>query len=671
MTTALQALRNLSFVGHPSSGKTTLVDALAHLAGASPRKGSVAEKTSICDTEPEEQDKQHTLELAVVHAEHGGCSWTFMDSPGYPEFLGDVRAAMWASELVCGVVSCGSGVTFNLRTKLGVAGEMGRGRALIVTHVDGENADFENLVLELRSLVGEICVPYLLPDASGPGFSKVSTIIENEVADWKKRLMDRVMDACEDEELLNSYLETEVLTDDQLHEMLPAAIAHGTLIPILACNPDTGVGVAEVLSFLKEYAPHPGCYGHEDRDGNEIALDPEGSVVGAVFNVKSDPHVGKVCIAKMLRGTLHASDHVFAKADGEKGSKPGGLFHPVGAKRETIDSAKPGEIVSFSKVDSAGYGDGISTSAEGLVRPMVPLAPVPMVIRSIVPKSRADEQKIGEALNKLSAEDVGFETHYDPETHELLVHGMSELHLQVIEARLKRRFGVEVEIGIPRISYRETIMKPAEGHHRHKKQSGGRGQFGECFIRMKPLGKGEGLQFKDAVVGGSIPRNLIPAVEKGIREQAEGGILTGSPVVDIEVELYDGKFHAVDSDEASFKAAGSRAFIDGFNKAKPALLEPVMEVLISVPTDHAGTIFSDITSQRRGHVLDQTSEADGALTIIKAHVPLSTVQTYQRDLKSQTAGEGSYTMAFHDYAPMPAAEQAKAITEAGQKHDHD
>jgi len=273
-----------------------------------------------------------------------------------------------------------------------------------------------------------------------------------------------------------------------------------------------------------------------------------------------------------------------------------------------------------------------------------------------------------EALHKIEAEDPTFKIEHVAETHEMIMRGMSDLHLQVVESRLKRRFGVEITTHTPRIAYRETITKPAEGHHRHKKQTGGRGQFGECYLRVKPKPLGTGFVFTDAVVGGSIPRNLIPAVEKGIREILPQGVMTHSQVVDMEVELYDGKFHDVDSDEASFKIAGARAFRDGFTKAHPVLLEPIMEMEVHAPTHAAGTIFSDITSHRRGHVVDQGNEADGAVTIIKATVPLSTVQTYFRDLKSQTAGEGSYTMRLSHYAQVPLIEQQKVLAQFGKKH---
>jgi len=666
--TELSAIRNIAFVGHPSSGKTALLDAVAHVIGATDRKGSVADKTSIGDTEPEEQDRQHTLQLHAVQAAWGGREWTFLDTPGYPEFQAEVESAMFGADLVVGVVSCASGATFNLRTKMRKALELGRGRAIVITHLDGENADFEETIMALRDGVGEECVPVLLPDGSGAAFTKLERTILQPESEWCERLKDRVMDGCEDEDLLMEYLDTQELTEEQLDEHMPAAIAKGNLVPVLVCNPASDLGVPAVLEYLKRFAPSPCAIPMSDADGEAIAQDPAGALTGTVFNVVTDPHVGKVCLVRIHRGTLGASDSV-AVQDG-KGEKLGGLFHLVGKQRESTDSAGPGQIAAFSKVDKINVWQHFSVAGSDPVTTPTPPVPSTAVALAVFPKSRADEQKLGEALSKLQVEDPSFVIQHASDTHEVVAHGMSDLHLQLMFDRMKRRFGVEVETQLPKIAFRQTITKPSEGHHRHKKQTGGKGQFGECYVRLKPgAGGGEPVVFADKVVGGSIPRNLIPAVEKGVREICGKGILVDGEVVDVEVELYDGKFHAVDSDEGSFKKAGARAFRAGFEKAGPVLLEPVMKVLIRVPTDDAGSIFSDITSQRRGHVLDQASEEDGAITVITAEVPLSTMQTYHRDMKSQTAGEGAYSMAFARFAPMPAAEQQKVLAAKGKKHE--
>ena len=661
MTNGSASIRNICFVGHPSSGKSTLVDSLSHLAGAAPRKGSVADRTNICDTEPEEQERQHTLQIALVHADHDGHSFNFVDTPGYPEFTAETLGAIFATELTVGVVSAQSGVTFNLVKKLKAAAKMGRGRAIVITHLDGENTDFNKLIASLRERVGEICVPIELPDASGAGFTTITETALDDGTDWRKRLFDRVIDACEDEDLVMEYLDSETLTDEQLEQLLPEAIRAGALIPVLLCNPESGMGGKRLLDFLSKYSPAPATV--QDAEGVDVVPDPDGPVVATVFNIKADPHVGKVCMARIWSGSIGQSDALKGQSD-KKPEKMGGLFHLVGKRRDAIESARAGEIVAFSKVENLSYGEGFSSSEPGAVVE-APNAGVPMVSLAVTPKSRADEQKIGEALHKLVDEDPTLQLVNDSVTHELVIHGMSDMHLLVMEERLKRRFGVEIETALPQIAYRETIRSKAEGHHRHKKQSGGRGQFGECYLHVRPLEEGSGVEFKDSVVGGAIPRNLIPAIEKGIREYCAQGVMTKSVVVDVEAEVYDGKFHAVDSDEASFKMAGARAFRDAFEKATPVLLEPVMELEVHVPTDDAGQIFSDLTSQRRGHVLDQLTE--GQVTVIKAEVPLSTIQTYHRELKSQTAGEGDFSMRFARYAPVPAAEQAKILETIGKQ----
>ncbi|MBM3977127.1 MAG: elongation factor G [Planctomycetes bacterium] len=671
MSVSPASIRNIAFVGHPSAGKTTLVDALAHALGASERKGSVADKTSICDTEPEEQEKGHTLQLKTVHAKQGGLLYNLQDTPGYPDFVAEALSAIYGSDLVIGVVSASSGVTFNLRKKLELASELHRGRAVVITHLDDPNADFDALVDKLQAALGPQCVPFELPDGSASGFHKVTNVLAGGAEEYKRQLMDRVMDGCEDGALLERYLETEKLSDEELHTHLPAAIEKGTLVPILVCNPVSGLGLPEILEFLREYAPSPETLpSFKLKDGGApIPLDPAGELLGIVFNVRSDPHVGKICLARVLRGTIRASDHVEGPRANGKGEKPGGLFYLVGGKkREPTDSASAGEIVAFSKVDGLKLGDSFSVAGHKAPAVEFPRYPSAMFSLAVTPKSRNDEQKIGDALHKLEAEDPTFRVEQVAATHELVIHGMSELHLKVIEARLKRRYGVEITTALPRIAYLETVTRPADASYRHKKQTGGRGQFGECHLRVRPGAKDSGVVFVDNVVGGSIPRNLIPAVEKGIREVCSRGVLIHSHVIDVEVECYDGKFHEVDSDEASFKIAGARAFKDAFQKAHPVLMEPVMEVQIRTPTDAAGAVFSDVTSHRRGHVLDQITADDGHVTLVTAHIPLSALLTYHRDLKSQTAGEGDYSMKLAHYAPVPVAEQGKIVAALGHKH---
>ncbi|QDU85726.1 Elongation factor G [Planctomycetes bacterium Pla163] len=668
--------RNVVFIGHPGAGKTTLVDALAFAAGATERKGSVGDRTSLCDTEPEEQEKQHTLQLAVVHARHGDFDWNFVDTPGYPEFEGETRAGLFAADMAIAVVSCASGVTTNLRRKVAEIHAAGRPMAIVATHCEDENRPFAQLVEELRAAFGETCVPGLLPDLDGGRLVGVHRVIGDDQSPWRQRLMDRVIDGCEDEATVERYLESQTLTEDELRAHYPSAIAARTLVPVLCANPETGVGVDELLAFLERAAPGPMTVRGYTRGGESMDLSTDGEPEGVVFGVRNDQHLGKVCLARLLHGRLAAQSSVQAVGRDARPEKLGGLFVLMGGKnREAVTEAEAGSIVALAKVEGLEVGDTfgspVAASAKGAVPVDFPTMSEPLVSHAIELVNRADEQKIGPALVKLASEDPTFRHRHDSLTHELVVSGMSELHLDILESRLKRRFGIEITTRPPRIAYRETVRGEAQASHRHKKQSGGRGQFGECHLRVRPAAEGSGIVFHDKVVGGAIPKNLIPAVEKGVREICSQGILTHAQVIDVEVELFDGKFHAVDSDEMSFKMAGARAFREAFSKAKPTLLEPLMELEIHVPAEHAGAVFSDLTSHRRGHVVDQSSEGDGAVTIVIAHAPLALLGTYNRDLRSMTAGAATWSMKAHGYASVPAAEQAKVLAESGKKHDDD
>jgi elongation factor G len=672
MNDSITRHRNVVFLGHPGVGKTTLVDALAFAAGATERKGSVADRTSLCDTEPEEHEKQHTLKLAVVHARHDVYDWNFVDTPGYPEFEGETRAGLFAADMAIVVVSCASGVTTNLRQKVGQVVAAGRPMAIVVTHCDSGQRSYATLVDELRAAFGEVCVPGLVPDLAGERLVGVHRVIRDAQSPWRQPLMDRVMDGCLDEDAVARYLETQDLTEDELRQHYPHAIARHTLVPILCADPASGVGVEELLAFLERAVPGPHEVDGFTSGGEHIDMSEDGEPRGVVFAVRSDPHVGKVCYARLLHGRLGAHDAVVPVGRDGKPEKLGGLFVLMGGRqREAIESAEAGSIVAFTKVEGLGVGDTFAPPGRAGAPVDFPAFPEPLVFLAVELESRNDEQRIGPALAKLAAEDPTFHHRHDPLTHELVIGGQSELHLAVIEARLARRFGVAIRTRPPRIAYRETIRAASEAGYRHKKQSGGRGQFGECHLRVRPAPEGSGVVFKDAIVGGAIPRNLVPAVEKGVREICSQGILTHAQVVDVEVEVFDGKFHAVDSDEASFKTAGARAFREAFAKARPTLLEPVMEIEVHVPIEHAGAVFSDLTSQRRGHVVDQSSEGDGSVAIVRAHVPQAQLQTYNRDLRSMTAGTATWSARGHGYAPVPANEQAKVLAEFGRVHHDD
>ena len=647
-------IRNLTFLGSSDAGKTSLLEALAHHYGATSRQGSVEEGNTLCDFTPEEKEKKHSLQAAVVHLEKGPVALNLVDTPGYPDFLADAYTSMAAAGgAVLTVAARTTGVPFHARRLWKAAKDRGLARAVVVTKVDGDNLDLEAILESLGSAFGTEAVPYVLPDGVGGGFSAVQPVLGGD-STHRSRMVDAIVEG--DDALMEKYLEEGDVADEELRRAIPAAIAAGTFAPVFFVNPVTGTGVAEFAEFLLQEFPGADRLAEALRDEHVSGGGPSDPLVARVWKVLSDKHLGQISYLRVLQGTVQA-DAPLPNPRGGKPLKASGLSHIFGAELKPVAQAGPGEIVALTRVEELSVGDVLKAEGEcavfdfGLPEPVTPLA--------VRPESRSDEQKISGELAKLAKEDPTFRVERHEVTGETIVYGLSELHLQSLLNRLKGR-GVGVTTSVPRIAYQETITTKAEGHHRHKKQTGGSGQFGECFIRIEPLPRGQGFEFVDAIVGGAIPRQYIPAVEKGIREQMEKGVLAGSQVVDIKVELYDGKHHEVDSDEISFKTAGARALVEAFSKGRPILLEPIMEVEITVPSRFMGDVTGDLNT-RRGRILGM--DAVDEFQVIKAQVPLAEMQTYSTPLRSMTAGEGSFTMRFDHYDQVPPHIQDKIIAD--------
>lgn len=669
MTTPAASIRNVAFLGHSGTGKTTLVDALAFKTGLVGRQGSVEQGTSISDFEQEEQERKHSFRSAVIHAEHAGKSLNLIDCPGYPDFVSEAISSLVAVETAVSVISATGGVTFNTRAAWQLAETAHVGHVVVVTRNEAENTDFNKTVAEIQEAFGDKCVPVNFPNANGSGFSAVINCLDAENAPPEHReraqayyatLVERVAEA--DEELMMTYLDSGQLSKEVVLENISKAIIVGALVPILAAASREDQGVNQFLRFVDEYLPSPldmpPRVAHRGETEVTIDPDPDGPLIAEVFKSLADQHVGRITFLRIFSGTLRADSQVYPKG-AHKPVKLHGINLSYGREGlKPVDSAGPGSIVAITKLEDFAYGTTVSSEADPPQLP-VPAQPHPWTALSIRPKSSSDDTKMAEGLRRLASEDPTFHLRREETTHELLVEGLGDLHLQILLERLKHRSKVEVETHLPRIPYKETVLAKAEGHHRHKKQSGGRGQFGEVYLRIAPKARGEGYEFIDSVVGGAIPRNLIPAVDKGIHESLHIGPISGSEVIDVAVEVYDGKFHPVDSDEASFKTAGRRAFLDAFQKAKPALLEPVYELEIRVPSRFLGDITSDINT-RRGRI--QGMDTEGDIQVIKAHVPLSEVQSYSSQLRSITAGEGSYAMSFVGYEQAPAHVQEKVAS---------
>jgi elongation factor G len=674
-------VRTVALIGPADSGKTSVAEALAHASAVIGRKGTIDDGTTLADYEPEEKERKHSFQLAVLHLPRKSGALEILDTPGYPEFIADAIAALSIVETGVLCISAAAGVTFHARTLWARAEGAGVARAIVVTKLGSPNVELDSVLEAITAAFGDRCVPVTIPDALGPKLTGVVDVLhppadlpgglKDRAATLLGTFVERVVEA--DEKLMETYLETGAVAPEALEKAIPKALVERTVFPVFFVDPVAGHGVAELARFVETYFPTAkdrGARAAAGKDGTEVRVEPDsgGSLAAFVFKTVSDKAVGEIHCVRVLRGTI-GHDTSFADPRSGKPVKATGLTTILGKDRKPLESAGAGQIVALAKIAiPLEFGDTLLAASEaGAFHLPKPEMPRPTVSLAVEPRRREDEQKISEALRKLVAEDPTFHIRRDPTTHELVIEGMSELHVQVQLQKLHRRFGVEVTTRLPRIAYKETIRGKAEGHYRHKKQSGGRGQFGEVYCRVEPMERGAGFQFVDDVVGGSIPRQFLPAIEKGMRSVLEGGVIAGCQVIDVQVSVHDGKFHEVDSDGISFEIAGRNAFKDAFVKARPILLEPVMSVTIAVPSHFMGAITGDLNG-RRGRIMGMDSFSDQ--TVIKAHVPLKEIQQYSTQLRSVTAGEGSFSMEFSHYDPVPGAIQEQIVVDWAAAHGH-
>lgn len=645
-------IHNLTLLGATDSGKTTLVERVAHHFKLIDRIGTVEDGNTICDFLAEEKVKQHSLSAAVVHIEAPHGKLNIVDTPGYPDFVGDAITSMGAAGCAVLVVAAReTGVPFHALHLWNQAGTAGLARAVVVTKLDGDNLHLEAVIANIREVLGQRVVPFTMADGTGADFTSVHIVDQND-GGYRDALVDAIVEA--DDGLMEKYLEQGDISDEELEKAIPQAMAKGTFAPLFCVDPLRDIGVDEFSEFLVRDFPTATMQLAAMHSENVDNGAPDERAIARVWKVLSDKHLGQISYLRVLQGTIKPDSALIDPHTG-KSVKMNGLAFLKGEELLPTPSAGPGDIVAVTRIDDLEVGDVLVASGEAK-RHRFPL-PEPFASLAVRPKSRADEQKIGAELAKIAREDPCFRVRRDEVTHQTVVDGLSELHLRALLERLERR-GVGVETELPRIAYKETVTGAAEGHHRHKKQTGGKGQFAECYLRVRPNGRGAGFEFVDAVVGGAVPRNFIPAVEKGVREQLVKGVIASSQVVDVVVELYDGKFHAVDSDEHSFKMAGARALMDAFEKANPILMEPVMDVEITVPARYFGDVSGDLNS-RRGHIMGM--EATGDFQTIRAQVPLAEMQTYSTTLRSMTHGEGTFRMEFVRYDQVPAHLQADIV----------
>ena len=663
-------IRNIVVAGHTHSGKTTLVDALLHKAGAIGAVGDVTRGTTVCDFDKEEKEHQHSLNSAVVSLEHAGKHVNLIDTPGMPDFISHALCSFPAVETIAVVVNAANGVEMMTRRIMERAAERKHCRMIVVNKIDAENTDLPAVLDQLREAFGPACVPINLPAQRGKA---VADVFDHEsgdsdfssVAEAHTQIVDRIVEV--DEDLMARYLETGKITHDELHAPFEKALREGHLIPVCFCSGKTGAGVAELLAIFcdlmpnpTEGNPHPFIHGEgEHTEPLKYDPDPEKHVIAHVFKVTTDPFVGKLGVFRIHQGTVRKDTQLYI-GDAKRPFKVGHLFRLHGKDHKEVDAGIPGDICALAKVEEIAFNDVLHDSpAHGHVH-LEPIAfPVPMSGYAIEPKSRGEEQKVAKALAAMEAEDPCFRVERSAEQRETVIRGLGDMHLRVVLEKMKNRYHVEVATRPPRIAYRETVSAKAEGHYRHKKQTGGAGQFGEVYLRVEPRKSGEGFEFVNDVFGGTIPTQFIPAVEKGVRQVLTEGCIAGYPMQDLAVSVYDGKHHPVDSKEVAFVTASRMAFKDAVSKAKPTLLEPIVKLEIIVPENNLGDIAGDL-SAKRGRILG-TDSLTGGMCRIKAQAPLAELGQYQNQLKSVTGGQGSYNMEFYRYEPVPGLVQQQLV----------
>ena len=672
-------IRNVAVTGHGGSGKTTVVETLLHLVGSTTRLGKVDDGTSILDTDPEEHKRRISINMALAAFTHEGTKLNLLDTPGFADFAGDQHAALRVADSAVVVVDASAGLQVGTQSVWELLEAAKTPRLVVIGRLDRENADFDNVLKQLRDAYGIKVVPLHVPVGAHQDVSATIDLLhgqilrgpkdpigdlpENEkerVGDYQRQLVEAIVET--NEELMNRYLEGKEMSYDELRDALHAAVRAGDVVPVLASSSTKRVGFAGLLSAIVQLLPSPaeaGTIVGSDANGKEIArkVSPDEKLAAFVFKTLADPFVGKLSYVRVYSGTLHHNTQVF-DATKKETERVGQIFFLRGKEQELTEVVTAGDICAIPKL-AASNTNSTLTDKDAPIE-LAPIDfPEPSFSVAIEPSSKADLDKLGTALHKLIDEDPTLHVRRDDATHETILSAVGESAIEVAVHHLKDKFGVAVDTRTPRVPYRESIRAKASAQGRYKRQTGGHGQFGDVWLEIEPLPPGSGVVYATRVVGGSVPKNFFPAVEKGVREQAEKGVIAGYPLSDFKATLYDGSYHTVDSSEMSFKIAGSLALQNCVKDAQPYLLEPIVELEVLVPEDQMGDVLSDLNS-RRGRVLGMET-AGGGHQRIKAHVPMAETFRYATDLRSMTGGRGTFTSKFLGYEQCPSHIAEKVV----------
>lgn len=673
-------IRNIALVGAKGVGKTSFVEAALFTSKATTRMGRVSEGNSVIDYDPLEVEKQQSLSSKVVHIEWNGSKINFIDTPGYADFIGDAVGAINAADVIVYLIDAINGAEIQTQLLDAHSTKLGKSRAFLINKMDLDRADLDGTLASIKEKVAPSAALFQMPIGSGPDFKGVVDLLNMkayldgkecdvpadlaaDAAEKRTALMEAIAE--NDEKLLEKYLETGELSEGEMKAGVAKGIASGGLHPVFLGSAYNNVAIEAFLNVVAGNFPSPADMPpvkarRSDGSEVEVAADPNGHVLALVFKSTSDPGIGDIYYFRMYSGTITAGDDVFNSAHGST-ERVGHLLTMRGKERAEVEAAAAGDIAAVAKLKNTSINDTFSVKAETLtVQPIE--FPTPVVSLAVLPKSKKDQDKLGIGLSKLTEIDPTFTYHIDKEFSETIVTGIGDIQIEVMIKRLKDRYGVEVEFGKPHIPYRERITKKSEKQGKHKKQSGGHGQYGDCWLRVEPMEAGAGFEFVDAIVGGSVPGKYIPAIEKGVREAMHKGSLAGYPVVDLKVTVFDGSYHDVDSSDMSFQIAGAMAFKNAMADAGAQLLEPIVDLEVYAPQDYMGDLSSDI-SQRRGRV----SGMDAG--VLRAKVPMAELYQYSASLKSITSGAGNFTMKFSHYEAVPAHIAPKVIAETQKEKE--
>ncbi|MCE2457648.1 MAG: elongation factor G [Dehalococcoidia bacterium] len=659
-----ERIRNLALLSHSGAGKTILTEAMLHTAGVTTRLGTVEDGTSVSDYEPEEHKRTTSVNTAIVNVPWNGHKLNVIDTPGYADYRGEVVSGIRVADIAVIVVAAQAGIEVGTGQMWRLAENRDLPRIVYISKLDRENADFSGVVASLQNRFGRHLVPVQLPIGAESSVSGVINVLdpnsevpaghESEFEEARERLIEAVAEI--DDNLADKYLEGEEITQEEMIAGVKTGLMEGTLVPILAGAPALGIGVNEFMDFATSYLPSPAesppvsarVPGSEDTV--ELECDGIGPLAALVFKTAADPFVGKLSYFRVYSGTFQ-SDSQLHNANRGEGERIGQVFEVRGRDQEAVPELAAGDIGAVPKLNSVLTGDTISSREQPLILGGLEF-PSPVYMMAVYPKTKADVDKMTSSLARIVEEDPSLVLTREPDTNELIMSGLGDTHLDVTLEKMQRKFGAEMVLDIPRVPYKETISGRARVEYRHKKQTGGHGQFGHVWIEVEPLPRGSGFEFGNTIVGGAVPREYIPSVEKGVRGALTDGVVAGFPVVDMKATLVDGSFHTVDSSGVSFEIAGGHATTKGLQQAKPVILEPVMSVDISVPDEFTGDIIGDLNG-RRGRIQGMVPNGDGTTTV-QVEAPQSEMLSYATELRSQTQGQGSFTMEFDHFEEVPS-----------------